>query len=95
VNKDENKKIKCFVYIHLIGLLSMVKDLITVLIAVSAISILALGVTTNIFAQSSNTTGNSSTTTNTSSAYKAPSDGQGNNTLKAQSGKISGLLRGL
>jgi hypothetical protein len=74
----------------------MVKNLITVLIAVSTISILALGVTTNIFAQGSNTTGNSSSsTTNASSAYKAPSDGQGNSTLKAQSGKISGLLRGL
>jgi hypothetical protein len=73
----------------------MVKNLITVLITVSAIFVLALGVTTNIFAQGSNTTGNSSSTTNTSGAYKAPSDGQGNNTLKAQSGKISGLLRGL
>jgi hypothetical protein len=73
----------------------MLKNLITVLIALSAISILALGVTTNIFAQGSNTTGNSSSNTNASSAYKAPSDGQGNSTLKAQSGKISGLLRGL
>ena len=81
----------------------MVKNLITVLIAVSAISILALGVTTisilaydgYIAARGSNTTGNSSSTTNASSAYKAPSDGQGNSTLKSQSGKISGLLRGL
>jgi hypothetical protein len=72
----------------------MAKMLITVLLALSAISVLALGVTSTILAQGTNMTGNSSNSTNGSSAYKAPSEGQGNATLKAQSGKISGCLRG-
>ena len=72
----------------------MAKMLITVLLAISAISVLALGVTSTVLAQGTNMTGNSSSSTNGSSAYKAPSEGQGNATLKAQSGKISGCLRG-
>jgi hypothetical protein len=77
----------------------MVNMLMAVLVAISAISILALDAT-NIFAQSTNMTGNSSSAANTTnstmgnSTSKGTSDGQGNTTLQAQSGRISGCLRG-